>query len=48
MGIEDAIRRKTGNCLLAALPPDVWRALKPHLELVDLAPGDVLCASGSR
>jgi CRP-like cAMP-binding protein len=31
---------------LAALPPDVWRGLKPHLKLVDLAPGEVLCASG--
>jgi hypothetical protein len=46
MKIEDSIRGKTGNRLLAALPSEVWQDLKPHLELVDLAPDQVLCASG--
>jgi CRP-like cAMP-binding protein len=44
--IEVSIRRKTGNRILAAMPPDVWQDLKPHFELVDLAPGHVLCESG--
>jgi hypothetical protein len=44
--IEDSIRRKTGNRLLAAMPSDVWQQLRPHLEVVDLAPGQVLNASG--
>lgn len=46
MKIENSIRRKAGNRLLAALPSDVWEDLKAHLELVELAPGQVLCASG--
>jgi CRP-like cAMP-binding protein len=44
--IEDSIRRKTGNRLLSAMPPDLWDDVKPHLELVDLEPGQVLHASG--
>jgi CRP-like cAMP-binding protein len=46
MKIEDSIRRKTGNRLLAAMPAGLWEDLKPHLELVELASGDVLCTSG--
>jgi CRP-like cAMP-binding protein len=46
MKIEDSIRRKTGNRLLAAMPAGVWEDLKPHLELVQLAPGHVLCTWG--
>jgi hypothetical protein len=46
MKIEDSIRRKTGNRLLAAMPAGVWEDLKPHLELVELASGHVLCTSG--
>ena len=46
MKIEDSIRRKTGNRLLAAMPPPVWEHLRPHFELVELAPGDVLCTPG--
>jgi CRP-like cAMP-binding protein len=44
--IEVLVRRKTGNRLLAAMPSDVWQDLKPHLEVVDLGPGQVLCAAG--
>jgi DNA-binding transcriptional regulator YhcF (GntR family) len=46
MKIEDSIRRKTGNRLLAAMPTAVWEDLKPNLELVELVPGHVLCTSG--
>src|SRR5215831_19862963 len=46
MKIEDSIRRKTGNRLLAAMPAGVWADLKPHLELVELSSGHVLCTSG--
>lgn len=46
MKIEDSIRRKTGNRLLAAMPDGVWEDLKPHIELVELASGQVLCTSG--
>jgi len=46
MKIEDSIRRKTGNRFLAAMPAGVWEDLKPHLELVELASGHVLCTSG--
>jgi len=46
MKIEDSIRRKTGNRFLAAMPAGVWDDLKPHLELVELASGHVLCTSG--
>src|SRR5215471_4796450 len=46
MKIEDSIRRKTGNRLLAAMPAGVWEDLKPHLELVELTSGHVLCTSG--
>lgn len=44
--IEDSIRRKTGNRLLSALPSNLWEEIRPHLELVDLEPGQVLCGSG--
>ena len=46
MKIEDSIRRKTGNRLLAAMPAGIWEDIKPHLELVELASGQVLCTSG--
>ena len=32
MKIDDSIRRKTGNRLLAAMPAGIWEDLKPHLE----------------
>lgn len=35
------------NRLLAALPPDDWRRLKPALEPVVLQPGQLLCAAGA-
>jgi CRP-like cAMP-binding protein len=35
------------NQLLAALPDAEWRRWQPQLEPVDLAAGEVLCASGS-
>src|SRR5262245_17793432 len=46
MKIEDSIRRRTGNRLLAAMPAGIWEDIKPHLELVELASGQVLCTSG--
>ena len=36
------------NRLLAALPAVEFERLKPHLELVHLPLGDVLCESGGR
>src|SRR5512146_3476688 len=36
------------NHLLAALPPAECERLRPHLELVHLPLGDVLCESGGR
>src|SRR6185312_11902583 len=36
------------NHLLAALPETEFERLKPHLELVHLPLGDVLCESGGR
>ena len=43
MMIEDARRQ---NRFLSALSPNVWQDLKPHLELVDLRPEQVLCQPG--
>jgi CRP-like cAMP-binding protein len=37
-----------GNYLLGALPPPEWRALAPHLELVQLRAEQLLCDSGQR
>lgn len=37
-----------GNRLLGALPPDEWAALSPHLELVNLRSGQILCGVGQR
>ena len=36
------------NYLLAALPAEVFGRLFPHLELVALPLGDVLCESGGQ
>jgi CRP-like cAMP-binding protein len=36
------------NCLLAALPADVWERLQPHLELTPLPLGHVLYEANSR
>jgi CRP-like cAMP-binding protein len=38
----------TQNRLLAALPPIELADLAPHLELVHLLPGDVLCKAGEQ
>jgi CRP-like cAMP-binding protein len=37
-----------GNHLLGALPPEEWRAIAPHLELVQLRTEQLLCDSGQR
>jgi len=37
-----------GNHLLGALPAHEWQALTPHLELVQLRTGQLLCDSGQR
>src|ERR1700710_2136364 len=37
-----------GNHLLGALPAHEWEALTPHLELVQLRTGQLLCDSGQR
>jgi CRP-like cAMP-binding protein len=44
--VDDSIRPKIGNRVLAALPADVWQEFKPHIKLIDLAPGQVLCPPG--
>jgi CRP-like cAMP-binding protein len=47
MRIDDQVRQQGGNGLLAALPPGVWSALRPHLELTRLRNAEVLCEQGS-
>jgi hypothetical protein len=37
-----------GNHVLGALPAHEWQALTPHLELVQLRTGQLLCDSGQR
>lgn len=42
-----AVREPARNRLLQLLPNEVWERLSPHLELVDLPLGAVLCEPGS-
>ncbi len=40
------VRRHRANKLLAALEPEDFACLKPHLEIVNLQQGQVLCETG--
>src|SRR5438105_381818 len=46
MRIDDRVRQQGGNGLLNALPPGVWSALRPRLELTQLQTAEVLCEQG--
>ena len=44
--VEEATEDPRNNLLLRNLPEDVWKRIKPHVELIDMPLGRVLYESG--